>query len=335
MRTSFVVVLILLSSAAAHAQRAATSTIKNFSVNSGNYSFDVHSKSTGAQTISVGTSSLYFTYNSAGITNPVLSNINPRFNGLGGPTDDYGPMTVGIYGGQIGVTIQYLGNMTTGAQLFSAPSDSAGERICTVSLTITNPQASSQLAWSETNSAILHSATVPVSQTFVGSDNRILPVQLAHFTAQYANGNPSSVILSWKTISEINNYGFEIQKSQDAATNFQTIQNSFTPGHGTTNQPQHYSYTDQAATSGVWYYRLKQIDLDGTVHFTEPIVVGSPTSVKEREMPTTYALDQNYPNPFNPTTTVEFAVPKESNVRLEVYNILGERVATLVDENVR
>ncbi|MBE0571498.1 MAG: T9SS type A sorting domain-containing protein [Ignavibacteriaceae bacterium] len=53
------------------------------------------------------------------------------------------------------------------------------------------------------------------------------------------------------------------------------------------------------------------------------------------ETPITYSLEQNFPNPFNPTTTIKFAVTKESNVNLSVYNILGELVSTLVNEQLK
>ncbi len=160
-----------------------------------------------------------------------------------------------------------------------------------------------------------------------------LPVQLAYFTATVVNGN--SVRLDWRTISEINNYGFEVQRAMNVPTNFATLPGSFIPGHGTTNEPQVYSYLDQNVPYGRLYYRLKQIDLDGTIHHSQAISVDVLTGVAEATTPSSYVLKQNYPNPFNPTTTIEFSIAQDGFVSLKVYSTLGEEVATLVGEELR
>jgi hypothetical protein len=78
-------------------------------------------------------------------------------------------------------------------------------------------------------------------------------------------------------------------------------------------------------------YRLKQVDLDGNIHLTDPISVKAPTSVSE-QVPAMFTLQQNYPNPFNPSTLISFATTKEGPVSLRVYDILGREVTTLVNE---
>jgi choice-of-anchor B domain-containing protein len=153
-----------------------------------------------------------------------------------------------------------------------------------------------------------------------------VPVVLASFSGTFVSGG--RVRLNWRTVSEINSYGFEVQKSRSVTGDFLTVPNSFIPGNGTTTVPHDYEFTDNSASAGLWYYRLKQIDLDGTVNYIDPIAVRVLTSVSDQTV-TTYALSQNYPNPFNPTTNITYDVPVETNVTLSVYNQLGQQVKEL------
>jgi photosystem II stability/assembly factor-like uncharacterized protein len=156
-----------------------------------------------------------------------------------------------------------------------------------------------------------------------------LPIQLARFTAAAIN---NSVRLEWTTISEVNNFGFFVERQVQNATEWIEVPNSFIAGNGTTNQPQHYSFVDRNVGAGTWLYRLRQHDLDGTVNYTEPVSVDILTSVEGKDLPTEFALKQNYPNPFNPSTTIEFSIAKAGLVSLRVFDVLGKEVATIVNE---
>ncbi len=157
-----------------------------------------------------------------------------------------------------------------------------------------------------------------------------LPIELASFTA--ASGPVSGVHIAWKTLSEINNYGFEVQRSAAVADGFSTLPGGLVRGHGTTLAPQLYAFDDASAGPGTWYYRLKQIDLNGSIHFVEPVRAEAAAGnvAAGGSAPPEFALLQNHPNPFNPSTTIRFDLASDRDVSLKVYNALGQVVSELV-----
>jgi len=177
--------------------------------------------------------------------------------------------------------------------------------------------------------AFTHGRSVFVTTTPV-------PVELTNFSVKKIK---NKIILNWQTATEVNNYGFEIER---ASTSLTTILNEeissraesrewkkigFVEGHGNSNSPKDYTFYDSESPNGMVKYRLKQIDTDGTFEYSEEIEIEVESTIENK-------LVGNYPNPFNPTTKIRFDLAREGDVAIVVYNVIGEVVEKLVDHKM-
>jgi len=101
----------------------------------------------------------------------------------------------------------------------------------------------------------------------------------------------------------------------------------FVAGAGTTTEPMSYSYSEINLNPGTYYYRLKQIDFDGTFEYSEVVEV-------DVIAPDVYSLNQNYPNPFNPSTKITFSLASDALVSLKVFDVLGQEIVTLINQDL-
>ncbi len=152
-----------------------------------------------------------------------------------------------------------------------------------------------------------------------------VPVELSSFSAAELNGD---IVLNWTTATETNNKGFEIQKareeSEDRIKETEWEAAGFIEGKGTSTEPAAYTFSDTKVNSGKYLYRLKQVNFDGTFEYSNEIEA-------EVSSPSEFSLRQNYPNPFNPSTKIGFSIPVDARVKLNIYNVLGQKVKTLID----
>jgi len=156
----------------------------------------------------------------------------------------------------------------------------------------------------------------------IGAFNNLeypLPVELSSFTGQQLGDN---IELLWTTETEVNNYGFEIERKTNES-NWTKV--GFISGAGNSNSPKHYQFIDMNVSGGSKFnYRLKQIDTDGSYEYSNTIEIII--------TPIQFILYQNYPNPFNKMTTIKYEIPVGGIVEINLYDISGLKVMTLVNK---
>ena len=192
---------------------------------------------------------------------------------------------------------------------------------------------STYTGWDFTNTWIMNGTVNNGYPYLRGAGDFPLPVQATDFAA---TPHVNSVTLRWTTQTEVNNYGFDIERKaisgqlsavSQTSSNTQWISVGFVKGAGTNADPRQYSFVDRDLPAATYAYRLKQVDQDGSFKFSREV------NVEVGNAPRVFTLSQNYPNPFNPTTTIEFTLEHDGRVTLRVYDILGREVVTLLNEN--
>jgi len=158
-----------------------------------------------------------------------------------------------------------------------------------------------------------------------------LPVVIASFGG---SSSVRDVTLNWTTSREMNNSGFTIERriltSLTTSSYSAWQQLASLPGHGNTNEPVNYTYTDKKLNVGTYQYRLKQTDYNGnseyfTLNNPENVVIGKPGNAD---------VSQNYPNPSNPKSKIDYQIPFDGKVSIKVYDVVGKEVVTLVDADL-
>lgn len=151
--------------------------------------------------------------------------------------------------------------------------------------------------------------------------NYALPVELISFNASLSGSN---VILNWMTATESNSYGFSIERARE---NSSYCEIGFMNASGNSASIKTYKFVDEILSSGKYYYRLKQIDMDGEFEYSPEVEITI-------NNPGQFSVSQNYPNPFNPSTKVKYSIPFDSYIKINLFDVLGNKVGVIFEGDI-
>ena len=312
-----------------------TCIIQNQTVNGTDFSFEMYMQRTDATEIYLGQSEFSVIFNSGNFTSPTVSYVaGPAFA-------TWYTLDVAIPSGYSNIVKLSVGdlffqnNQTNFDARVCKPSTTApGTLIATVTISgISNPAGFADVQWRTTaphdskvnnylNITPWTLTNITANGTYTNPPPVPLPVELSSFTAEV---KAEKIDLIWTTKTEINNYGYDIERTLSGDKEGKIWQSiGFVNGNGNSFSDKKYSFTDKNPIGGSKFiYRLKQIDHDGKFKYSDEVNV--------ELLPTNYQLYQNYPNPFNPMTKIKFAIPEAGKVNLKIFDIKGEEVAELVN----
>jgi hypothetical protein len=291
-------------------------------INSPNLYISLYIRSTGATNFILGSANFRLNVNTSGLN---ISNIPVEISeGIwdnGNDPINYADQTNGrnAAAGWVSINIENLYN-GGGVQV-----PTTATLIGTLSVPISSTSFNSDASWRTSGlnqTEILDDIgnNITLSGTFTNPPIFPLPVELSSFAAKMHNED--QVKLNWTTQTEVNNYGFDVERQ---TKNGRWEKVGFVNGNGNSNSPKEYSYIDKSLIGGSKFlYRLKQVDNDGQFEYSDVVEV--------ELVPNEYSLSQNYPNPFNPSTKIRYQLPNESKVVIKVFNILGSEVMELLNE---
>lgn len=348
-----IILLFIGLTYSANAQVNVTLNIENQSVSGSDFSFDLYLTAPN-DPLYLGNADFVLTYNNGNFTSPKISKGGTSFCTFVPTTatgnnplftqDAYNSSTaVSLSGNEIIINVNgpTPGDQNTFDTRVARIDNSAStHRLGRFTVSgISNAAGTMNLQWDNVKTLIFTMATTtPWNGSAVNSINAVnpsdqpLPVELSTFSVNAVDG--ANAELNWETATEVNNHGFTIERALqpegfEKSTESPAWQEvAFVEGHGNSNSPKLYSYTDANLVGGSKFmYRLKQIDIDGTFEYSDVVEV--------EVIPNKYELMQNYPNPFNPATLIRFSLPEDTRLAINVYNLLGEKVATILNEELK